>query len=290
VAGARLAFVLIRYNISLFGARQAGWPDAAAVPLGAAGPRLVPPRSGTYGRGMPLLGSAALHVAAAGVAVLAITVTLPPPPPELTVTMVFEQPAQPKPAPPPQPAEAAKPPPPQPAPPPPKPLAPVPAPKPEPPPPPEPAEVLPLPPPEPPPPPRPVARPRPIVPTPPRPTPAPVPSPAPRAPPVATPAPVPAAPVISPAWQRALAGWLAGHKVYPEEARRRGEEGRVTVRFTVLRSGQVTDVTVVRSSGSPRLDAAALQMLRGASVPPFDSAMAEPEITATVQIRYTLTQ
>ncbi len=99
-----------------------------------------------------------------------------------------------------------------------------------------------------------------------------------------------AARVISLSWQRALETWLADHKVYPESARRRGEQGDVTVRFTVQRSGQVTDVTVVKSSGSPRLDAAAMAMLRGASVPPFDSAMAEGQITATVQIRYRLEQ
>ena len=58
------------------------------------------------------------------------------------------------------------------------------------------------------------------------------------------------------------------------------------MRFTVEQSGAVIDVTVVRSSGSPRLDAAAEDMLRGARVPPFDSAMGQQRITATVQIRY----
>jgi len=106
----------------------------------------------------------------------------------------------------------------------------------------------------------------------------------------ASPAPPAAAQLISPAWQRALAAWLADHKAYPDAARRRGEQGDVTLRFTVERSGQVTDVTVVKSSGSPRLDAAATAMLRGASVPPFDAAMTEPRITATVPIRYRLEQ
>jgi len=106
----------------------------------------------------------------------------------------------------------------------------------------------------------------------------------------ASPAPPVAAQVISPSWQRALAEWLAEHKAYPDAARRRGEQGDVTLRFTVQRSGQVTDVTVVKSSGSPRLDAAAMAMLRGASVPPFDTAMTELRITATVPIRYRLEQ
>ncbi len=85
-----------------------------------------------------------------------------------------------------------------------------------------------------------------------------------------------------------MAAWLASHNVYPEEARRRGEQGNVTVRFTVEPSGQVTNVTVVRGSGSPRLDAAAEAMLRNAKLPPFDPAMRQAPITATVPIHYAL--
>ena len=97
-----------------------------------------------------------------------------------------------------------------------------------------------------------------------------------------------AAPQISASWRQALAAWLASHKVYPEEARRRGEQGNVTVRFTVEPSGQVVDVVVVHGSGSPRLDAAAERMLRGATLPPFDPAMRQAPVTATVQIHYAL--
>jgi len=85
-----------------------------------------------------------------------------------------------------------------------------------------------------------------------------------------------------------LAAWLASHKVYPAEARRRGEQGNVTLRFTVEPSGQVVKVAVARGSGSPRLDAAAAAMLRGAILPPFDPAMRQVPVTATVQIRYAL--
>ena len=42
----------------------------------------------------------------------------------------------------------------------------------------------------------------------------------------------------------------------------------VRVRFTVEPSGKVLDVSVVQSSGSARLDAAALALLRNAAVPP----------------------
>ena len=104
---------------------------------------------------------------------------------------------------------------------------------------------------------------------------------------VSTPAPPPAPIAVD--WQRSVFGWLAAHKTYPEVARRRGEEGRVGLRFTVDRSGRVLDVMVVSSSASPRLDNAALAMLRNASLPPFPATMPQERVTATVQIRYRLT-
>ena len=101
----------------------------------------------------------------------------------------------------------------------------------------------------------------------------------------------PAAPPapIATDWQRELSGWLAAHKTYPDAARQRGEQGPVVLRFTVDRSGKVLEVTLVSGSGSPRLDDAAQAMLRNASLPPFPAAMPQERVTATVQIRYRLT-
>jgi protein TonB len=65
----------------------------------------------------------------------------------------------------------------------------------------------------------------------------------------------PPAPIASD-WQHSVFGWLAAHKTYPDEARRRGEEGRVT--------------------------------LRNASLPPFPAEMPQEQLTVTVQIRYRL--
>jgi protein TonB len=116
----------------------------------------------------------------------------------------------------------------------------------------------------------------------------PAPSPSPpattQAPPAAAAPPV----QTSASWRQALAAWLASHKVYPEEARRRGEQGNVTLRFTVEPSGRVVDVAVVHGSGSSRLDAAAEAMLHGAALPPFDATMRQAPVTATVQIHYAL--
>ena len=73
-----------------------------------------------------------------------------------------------------------------------------------------------------------------------------------------TPASEPASPsqpaIVSSAWRQELAAWLAEHKTYPEEARRRGIEGSVTLRFCVDQSGHVIDVTVLRGSGSSILE------------------------------------
>lgn len=62
----------------------------------------------------------------------------------------------------------------------------------------------------------------------------------------------------------APAQWVSGSlkdSDYPREALRGGIEGRVTVRFTVLTSGRISDCRVVASSGSPLLDATTCRLL-----------------------------
>lgn len=65
----------------------------------------------------------------------------------------------------------------------------------------------------------------------------------------------------------ALAATIDRNKFYPRAARRRGEEGTVVVRFVIRKDGQLTELTIVESSGSARLDEAALQTLQ--RVTPF---------------------
>jgi protein TonB len=165
--------------------------------------------------------------------------------------------------------------------------------------PPAPADMLPPPPP---------SMPTPPV-TPPKPAPhAPLPRPAPRPRPSSAPSlvpapaqtqPAPSAPTIpsanpspplpiSPSWQSALGTWLQANKTYPDEARRRGDEGRATVRFTVNRDGRVLDFQLLSGTGSAILDAAVERLLRGARLPPFPAGMGQDEVTVTLQIRYTL--
>jgi len=136
--------------------------------------------------------------------------------------------------------------------------------------------------------------PKPAAPAPRAANPAPAPSPAPAtnpsphsgfasaAPPAASPQPG-GAPVVAPGWNALLAAWLAANRRYPEEARRRGVEGEVTVRFSVAADGRVTDVVIAAGSGSSALDGAAVAMLRGARLPPPGT-----DVTRTIRIRYRL--
>jgi protein TonB len=65
----------------------------------------------------------------------------------------------------------------------------------------------------------------------------------------------------------ALAAAIDRNKYYPLSSRRRGEEGTVLVRFVIQKDGEFSDLSVVESSGSRRLDKAALKTLR--RVAPF---------------------
>lgn len=88
---------------------------------------------------------------------------------------------------------------------------------------------------------------------------------------------------VAPGWNALLAAWLAANRRYPDESRRRSEEGEVTVRFTVASDGRVSEVNLVKGSGFASLDAAALRLLQGATVPAPGI-----EATRTVRIRFRL--
>lgn len=72
-----------------------------------------------------------------------------------------------------------------------------------------------------------------------------------------------------PNWQGLVRAHLSRYKRYPREARRRGDEGKVVVRFKIDGRGRLLSCEVVRSSGVRSLDRAALQMFRRADpLPP----------------------
>jgi protein TonB len=83
--------------------------------------------------------------------------------------------------------------------------------------------------------------------------------------------------------------WLNRHKRYPSGAKSRREEGSVQVSFTIDASGRVTGSRVVRSSGSPDLDRAALDMVQRASpVPAPPKEIARSRMSLNVPVMFNL--
>lgn len=73
---------------------------------------------------------------------------------------------------------------------------------------------------------------------------------------------------------------------YPRTAKRRREEGIVSVTFVINRQGQVLSAKIAKSSGHPALDQAALDMVRAAQPlprPPADITGEQIEITVPAE-------
>jgi protein TonB len=185
----------------------------------------------------------------------------PPPPPE--PVRAPEPPPQPKVIEAPKPRLALPPPPPKPRPKPPKPEA-----KPEP-------------------------RPRPPVEPPPSATPVSDSVPTADAKPAAQPSPQAGNPAPSQAkvsWQSRLLAHLNRHKRYPEDARRRGQEGVVKLRFVVDGRGNVLRFELASRSGSHSLDRATLQMIRRAQPlpPPPAELLRDGSLEVVAPVVYSL--
>ncbi|SAL63533.1 TonB-like protein [Caballeronia peredens] len=122
---------------------------------------------------------------------------------------------------------------------------------------------------------------------------APAPEPTPPAPP--QPAPAPAAPAIGKPSMDLAAPKNVAHLScniaqpdYPAMAKRRGETGTATVRLTVGLSGKIENVTLQKSSGSPRLDEAALEAVRGSACSPYKENGEAIRASATVPFVFSL--
>lgn len=71
-------------------------------------------------------------------------------------------------------------------------------------------------------------------------------------------------------WQKEIVTSIAKHRAYPPEARARGTEGTVMVRFSIDRYGRLITKTMTQSSGHDLLDKAAVATLE--RVPDFPAA------------------
>ena len=88
---------------------------------------------------------------------------------------------------------------------------------------------------------------------------------------------------IKATWQRELVAHLDHHKRYPAGAPARSAE--ILVSFTIDRTGHVLKSEVVKSSGSPAFDQAALSMMqRSDPVPPPPPLVADDGLSFTVPV------
>lgn len=76
--------------------------------------------------------------------------------------------------------------------------------------------------------------------------------------------------------------------VYPVASQQRGEQGSVTLAFTVLRNGQVTEVKVLKTSGFKQLDQYAIKAVREAYFNPMPANWSEEQLTITANFIYRL--
>ena len=86
-----------------------------------------------------------------------------------------------------------------------------------------------------------------------------------------------------------LAAKLASNKRYPRASRRRGEEGVVTISFVAHPNGDAKQIKVTGSSGSRRLDKAAIDMVkRSQPLPAFSLEMGGDPLSITLPVAFQL--
>ncbi len=122
--------------------------------------------------------------------------------------------------------------------------------------------------------------------------------PAPPAPPAPVPSLASAGPAATPGggnpgaradYRAVIANWVERHKRYPDSVRRRHLEGVPVVRFQIGRDGTVVMCEVVRSSGRPEIDDAALATIRRADpFPEMPEGVDGASMTFTVPIEFVL--
>ncbi|HEX9523426.1 MAG TPA: TonB family protein, partial [Reyranella sp.] len=84
-----------------------------------------------------------------------------------------------------------------------------------------------------------------------------------------------------------VARQIAQYRVYPASALANNQGGRVVMRVTVARNGQVLDVGVRTSSGWPAIDAAEAETIRKAApFPPLPSEMPGDPVVLVLPVTY----
>ena len=93
-------------------------------------------------------------------------------------------------------------------------------------------------------------------------------------------------------WQtyaKTLVRYFAKKRSYPPMARKLGQQGTVWVDVEILRSGQITNIELSKSSGFKVLDEAALALVKKADdLPPFPEGITAQKIKIRIPLEYTL--
>ena len=76
--------------------------------------------------------------------------------------------------------------------------------------------------------------------------------------------------------------------VYPQAAQQMGQQGMVTLRFTVMKSGQVHNVSVIRTSGYQLLDRYAMKADKEAHFNPMPAHWPDKQLNISANFIYYL--
>lgn len=89
-------------------------------------------------------------------------------------------------------------------------------------------------------------------------------------------------------WESRILARLERFRRYPVEAQRARMQGTATIRFRLDRAGRVLSMSLEESSGSPMLDAAALDTVRRADPLPRIPADRPDEVELSVPVEFTI--
>ena len=90
--------------------------------------------------------------------------------------------------------------------------------------------------------------------------------------------------MIAAAYESQVAEIIRRNLQYPANARRRGIEGTVLVRFVIEDRGRTADILIVQSSGAPILDRNALETIVKCSFPPPPGGSVELSLPITFRL------
>ncbi len=90
--------------------------------------------------------------------------------------------------------------------------------------------------------------------------------------------------MVAAAYERQVAEIIRRNLQYPANARRRGIEGTVLVRFVIEDRGRTADILIVQSSGAPILDRNALETIVKCSFPPPPGGSVELSLPITFRL------